>query len=100
MIDNQSPTRETRNRVGDASQPTYHAPGSTTPPPIITKQWLAWRFECVHPCGKRNYKKLYRLVLTESVLAEIGHTPESVKGFTVQEFDVVTSRKLIQILSL
>lgn len=95
MIDLQHKNEMNPDRVGEVPSSTRH-----TPPPIITKKWLAWRYGCIHPCGKFNYARLYRLVLKEEVLIQIGYTPETVKGPGVQEFDAVASAKLIKILSL
>ena len=97
-IENQAINGKAPGRVGAMPSRTPHTPDA--PPPILTKKWLAFRFGCQYPAGNFNYKRLYRLVLTVEVLAEIGYTPESVKGPRVVEFDAVASRKLIKILDL
>lgn len=86
------------NPAGWGTKSTVHAP--EPPPRIITKKWLCSHFQCQYPSGDFNYTRLYRLVLTPEVIDAIGMTPERIRGRTVREFDAVTSRKLMQVLSL
>ena len=82
-------------RVGEGARTTEK------PPLIISKKWLAVRFEmCAAGSGEINYRRLYRLVLTPEVLAHIGKTLPEVRCRSVKEFDAITSRKLIEILQL
>lgn len=84
-------------RVGDTASRTPHAPDAV--PVFLTKKWLAMTMDCyMQRCGKVNYSRLHRLVFTDAVLNEIGMSRAELK--MVRDFDLVTSNKLKQILSL
>lgn len=77
---------------------TYQAPADA--PPLISKKWLACRFNLMSPAGSVDYKGLYRKVLTPDVIQEMGLTIEQVRRSDVRTFDRQQTIKLIEILSL
>lgn len=81
----------------EASRPDS---GTIPAPAIISKKWLCAHFECQYPNGTMNYRRLYRLVLTDQVLTEIGMTRAQVRRTQLREFDAITSRKIKIVFNL
>lgn len=78
---------------------THHAPEPA--PLILSKKWLCVRYECVSLKSNRmNYKRLYRVVLTSSVISAIGMTEAEIRRRDMKEFDALTSARLKNVLGL
>lgn len=69
-------------------------------PAIISKKWLCWRFELVHPGGKPNYPALYVWILTPDVLQALGLTTKQVRRPEFRTFNRQHSVQLVELLSL
>jgi len=95
MTDDENVKAPAPGRVGEAPKATVQAP-----PRIISKKWLCATFGCQFPGGRFNYRRLYRVVLTEPVLVAAGLDPQQVRCTTFREFDAVASAKLREILSI
>lgn len=77
---------------------TNQAP--TEVPPLITKKWLCWHFRLVSPTGRAHYQQLYRVVLTDQVITEIGMKPAEVRSRTLKTFSAQASARLKMVLCL
>jgi len=97
MAQNTDPHRFTHQNAAEASRP---ASGTVPTPAIISKKWLCGHFECQYPSGQMNYRRLYRLVLTDQVLSRIGMTSQEVRQASFREFDALTSYQLKIIFNL
>ena len=74
--------------------------GAEPPPPLITKKWLACRFDLMQESGHIDYKQLYTKVLTPEVIREMGSTVEEIRCKNLRKFTRQQTITLIRVLEL
>lgn len=71
-----------------------------TPPPLITKKWLCYRFDLVSGRDRLNYDGLYRKVLTPEVIEAMGATVAEIRSRRLKTFSRQQTMMLINLLGL
>ncbi len=90
-----SPLGYWRQETTPHTDPAYEAP-----PPLITKKWLACRFNLMHDSGNIDYKKMYRKVLTPEVIQAMGSTVAEIRSNRLRTFTRQQTNILIKLLEL
>lgn len=83
-----------------AGKPTHRPPGGVGEewPALLSKKWLAARYQCIMANGSINRRRFRMLVLTEEVLTRAGIPMELAYSRSTKTFNAIHSMSLTKIL--